>query len=166
MNNITSTPHLSTNNAIPAGVYDLDTLRTECKAIGVEPTRPNIRRIRRAIDLHQSGAVRLFGDPEADSFIVRSQTEDKSYIVLPHSGCNCPDAKRLSADFGEVDSYSASWERINQSQVRCKHEMAVALFKEQQADQAKFDQWADEQYAEIQEAEANAHTCYPECFPY
>ena len=139
-------PQVSSEIA-PIGVYDLDTLRNECKAIGIEPTRPNIRRIRRAIDLHQNGCISPFHNDDFDAFYVGSQTEaGKGYTVLPHSGCNCPDAQRLSQDFGEADSYSAAWNRINQSAVRCKHEMAVLLYKEQQAAQAEYDQWLCEQH--------------------
>ena len=158
MNGNTTHPQVSSEIA-PTGVYDLDTLRRECKAIGIEPTRPNIRRMRRAIDLHQHGAVRPFYSDKADGyFFVHSQNDsDTCYSVLPKSGCSCPDAKRLSEDFGEADSYSAAWTRINQSAVRCKHEMAVLLWKEQRNDQAQYDQWLCDQYEQEQARSAMIH---------
>lgn len=167
MNSNTSTPHLSTANAIPTGVYDLDTLRTECKAIDVEPTRPNIRRIRRAIDLHQSGAVEPFPN-HPNSFYVKSQTEaDKCYVVLKSSGCHCPDAIRMTEEFtGHPPTHpdGVSCRRISDSRIRCKHEMATMLFDEQRKDQEAMDTWADSHYAEIAEAEYNRFACYPEPF--
>lgn len=152
MNCSTSTQSVS----IPSGVYDLDTLKTECQALEIPATRPNIRRVRRAIDLHKSGAVRPFLSQTPDAFFVHSQTTDKCYCVLPHSGCDCPDAKRMNGD----DTYSASWQRIRNTRDRCKHEIAVLMYQEQRADQAKqpdtpadeaeYDAWLCEQYeAEI-----------------
>lgn len=44
-----NTQHTPQSTPIPTGIYDLDTLKTECETIGIEPTRPNIRRMRRAI---------------------------------------------------------------------------------------------------------------------
>ena len=154
MKDNTHHPNPSTPNAIPTGVYDLNTLQTECEAIGIEPTRPNLRRIRRAIDLHQHGCVKPFYNDEIDgAFYVRSQTEQgKVYSVLPHSGCSCPDAHRLNAEFGKLGSYTAAHTRIKQSTVRCKHEMAIMLWKERMADQAKYDAWLCDQYEAEQAA--------------
>ena len=130
-------PALHESSLIPAGVYDLDTLEAELRILNLPVTRPNIRRIRRAIDLHQNGAVRPFqATADADAFFVHSQNSDKCYSVLPYSGCNCPDAKRMNGD----ETYSASHQRINQTADRCKHEMATLLYKEQQANQANVDQ--------------------------
>ena len=132
-----TTPTLHESSLIPARVYDLDTLEAELRILDLPVNRPNIRRIRSAIDLHQNGAVRPFqADTTADAFFVHSQNSDKCYSVLPHSGCDCPDAKRKNGD----ETYSASHQRINQTADRCKHEMAVLLFKEQRADQANIDQ--------------------------
>ena len=133
-----NTKHPTESSPIPTGVYDIDALQTECEMIGVAPTRPNIRRMRRAIDLHQSGAVRP--NPTHDIFFVKSQTDaDTTYCVMPHSGCDCPDAHRLNAEFGDKLSFQAAWMRINESQIRCKHEIAVSLWKEQRRDQEMCD---------------------------
>ena len=50
MNNST-TGRLLSSPIAPMGVYDIDRLRHECEAIRIQPTRPNLRRMRRAIDL-------------------------------------------------------------------------------------------------------------------
>ena len=140
MKYITPAPQVA--SPIPTSVLDIDTLKAELRILNLPVNRPNIRRMRRAIALHQSGAVRPFrATADADAFFVHSQTSDKCYSVLPFSGCNCPDAKRKNGD----ETYSASRERINETADRCKHEMAVLLFKEQIADQARVDQHEAEQ---------------------
>ena len=81
MKDNTHHPTPSTPNTIPTGVYDLETIKAECQAIGIEPTRPNLRRIRRAIDLHQHGCV----NPSSAKgiFTVKSQTDtDTVYVVI------------------------------------------------------------------------------------
>lgn len=170
MNGNITHPQVSSEIA-PVGVYDLDTLRSECKAIGIEPTRPNIRRIRRAIDLHQSGAVEPWPN-HPDNFYVDSQTEaDKCYVVLRSSGCHCPDAQRMTEEFtGYPPTHpkGVSCVRIMDSRIRCKHEMATMLYQEQrrcQSEQAELDEWADERYAEIEAEEADRFACDPEHFP-
>ena len=45
-----NTNHTPQSTPIAMGVYDLDTLKAECETIGISPTRPTIRRMRRAID--------------------------------------------------------------------------------------------------------------------
>ena len=150
-----NTKHTNPSSIIPTSVYDLDTIKAECEAFGIEPTRPNIRRIRRAIDLHQAGAVKPFHHPDhQDYFYVRSQTEDKFYIVCPNTGCDCPDAQRMSAKHFEPDAFvwddsperdkwqtfTAARNRIADSSSRCKHEIAVMLWQEQQRVQALCDE--------------------------
>ena len=146
MNSSTSTPSVS----IPSGVYDLDTLKTECQALDIPATRPNIRRVRRAMDLHKSGAVRPFFASAAppNAFFVHSQTSDKCYSVLPHSGCCCPDAKRMNGS----DDYGAAWQRIRNTRDRCKHEIAVLLYQEQRADQEAYNDALCERYEAEQAA--------------
>ena len=93
-----TTPKLPIASGIPAGVYDLDTLKTECHAIGIEPTRQNLRRIRPAIDLHQAGAVssQVSGiHHDGRFYAVRSQTTDTIYevsIIDGETACDCPDS--------------------------------------------------------------------------
>ena len=143
-----NTNHTPQSSTIPTGVYDLETLKAECHAVGIPPTRSNLRRMRRAIDLHQSGAVKPFyNDQSNNCYFVKSQSKHKFYCVMPHSGCDCPDAKKLSETHApDTFAYDAAWRRINQSNDRCKHEIAVMLYKEQLADQAEYDEWLCEQY--------------------
>ena len=130
-----TTPKHPPASPIPTGVYDIDTLEAELRILNLPVNRPNIRRMRRAIALHQNGNVRPFqADTTDDAFFVHSQNSDKCYSVLPHSGCNCPDAKRKNGD----ETYSASHHRINQTDDRCKHEIAVLLFKEQRRSEAEY----------------------------
>ena len=134
MNHSTAPTPNATEIGIATGVFDLDTLRAECHALGLPTDRPTLRRVRRAIDLHQHGAVKPFHNDGFDAFFVQSQTQaGKGYTVLPHSGCSCPDAKRLTDEFGDPNTYTAQWTRIKKSAVRCKHEMATMLYKAQQA---------------------------------
>ena len=105
MNHSTAPTPNTTEIGIATGVFDLDTLRAECHALGLPTDRPTLRRVRRAIDLHQHGAVKPFHNDGFDAFFVQSQTQaGKGYTVLPHSGCDCPDAKRLTDEFGEPNT--------------------------------------------------------------
>ena len=152
MNSNIITPQVSSEIATPGNLQhtpkciDLYIVENHCFQIGVEPTDDNLRRMRRAMDLHQKNAVRPFhSDQTPDAYYVRSQSEEKFYIVLPHTGCDCPDAHRLNGS----GSYSAAWERINQTGIRCKHEMTVELFKKAE------DEKADDEAILHTEAEAN-----------
>jgi len=141
-----NTKHTNPSSVISTSVYDLETLKSECEAIGIETTRPNLRRMRRAIDLHQHGCVK----PSRASgiYTVESQTEpDTFYVVIDENGCNCPDAKRMDVEFDPQPPHTlGGFLRHRDSMIRCKHEIAVMLYKEQLADQAKYDQWLCEQY--------------------
>lgn len=155
MKHNTNQPTESNANAIPSGVYDVDTIRTECEIIGIEPTRPNIRRMRRAIDLHQAGAVNP--SPSATGiYAVQSQTEaDTIYVVIEENGCNCPDAKRMDTAFDPQPPHTlGGYLRHRDTMIRCKHEIAVMLWKEQQSDQAMI--------ARLEEEEADRFVCLPE----
>ena len=96
-------------------------------------------RYKKAVALHDTGAVRPFfvelinGNDNPDYFYVMSQSnEEQAYCVLPHSGCDCEDARRMNFQFdGEGSPYLAARKRISESDVRCKHEIAVMLYKEQ-----------------------------------
>lgn len=152
MKDNTHHPTPSTPNAIPTGVYDLNTLQTECEAIGIEPTRPNLRRIRRAIDLHQHGCVKP--SSAQGIYTVKSQTDpDTVYVVIDENGCNCPDAKRMDTKFDPRPPHTlGGYLRHRDTMIRCKHEIAVMLYKEQLADQAKYDAWLCDQYEAEQAA--------------
>ena len=124
MKYITPAPQVA--SPIPMGVYDLDTLKTECHAIGIEPTPQNLRRIRPAIDLHQAGAVssQVSGiHHDGRFYAVLSQTTDTIYevsIVDGETDCDCS----VGTDHQNL----------------CEHQMAVMLHREQRRDQATVEQ--------------------------
>ena len=95
----------------PAGVYEIDKLRIQCRAIGVTPNRPNIRRCRRALDLLNYGSVTFdCSDQDFEFYWVKSRTyPDTVYRVRKngHLECNCPDASKGN---------------------QCKHQIAVLLY--------------------------------------
>ena len=95
----------------PAGVYDIDELRLQCRMIGVIPKRSSIRRYRRALDLLNHGSVMFdCSDQHFDFYRVNSQTyPDTVYHVRKNGSveCNCPDALKGN---------------------QCKHHMAVLLY--------------------------------------
>ena len=95
----------------PAGVYDTDELRIQCRSIGVTPKRSNIRRCRRALDLLNHGSVTFdYSDQDLNFYWVNSQTyPDTVYRVCKngHLECDCPDALKGN---------------------QCKHQMAVLLY--------------------------------------
>ena len=163
-----NTKHTNPSSTIPTGVYDLDTIKAECQRFSIEPTRPNIRRMRRAIDLHEQGCVK----PSSASgiYTVQSQTNPETiYVVIDENGCTCPDAKRMDVDFDEQPPHTlGGFLRHRDSIQRCKHEIAVMLYKEQLSDQAKYDQWLCEQYEAEQAASDDSLVHYdPEVdFPF
>ena len=118
---------------IPTSAYASEILIAEAGLLGIDPTDENLRRVEKGIALHKHGMVHQ--SPQSELFYVRSQVEYyRMYVVLPYSGCHCMDAKRLNAEFGRADSYNAGWDRIQNSTQRCKHEIAVALYKTEKED--------------------------------
>ena len=97
----------------PTGVYDVDQLRLQCRAIGIIPNRPNLRRCRRAIDLlNHGGVIYRLQDQDFDFYWVESQTyPDLVYSVRVDrhfcTECDCPDASNVN---------------------RCTHQIAVILY--------------------------------------
>lgn len=115
---------------IPTKVMTIEDIKAECVKIGVEPSRPNIPRVRRAVAIFESGAVEHI---ENRTYAVRSQSDtSQTYTVQPDHeiGCDCPDAKN-------------GWE--------CKHQFAVKLHEYQEAENA----YCAEKEREIEEYEAN-----------
>ena len=110
MNSNTNPPPVSRDVA-PAGVYEIDKLRIQCRAIGVIPKRSNVRRCRRALDLLHHGSVTFdYSDQDFDFYWVNSQTyPDTVYRVRKngHLECDCPDALKGN---------------------QCKHVMAVLFY--------------------------------------
>ena len=106
-------------------VYDLDTLKAEAQYLGIPPTRPNIRRIRRALDIVDNDKVRLL-DTIVDVRIyeVRSQTRPLVHLVVANDDnrCTCEDARKHRNFTG------------------CKHDIAVRLFEDRQFDEAIIDE--------------------------
>lgn len=136
-------------------VYTLESLIDSCKVHQIHPSRQNVRRMRRAIDLHKTGAVRPLAPPEVTTedflnhFHVRSQREEKFYSVFPRVGCSCPDAANLSEEFalGE-EPREAALQRISSSNIRCKHEIAVLLFLEDARMKAEVEEYERRQVTE------------------
>ena len=127
MKSTTPAPSVS----IPQGVYDLETLKTECDALVLQPTRPNIRRVRRALAIVDTpNAISNLAnfDDGMKLYSVQSQSHpDSSYIVRSHGTYEC-----TRPDYGKGNI--------------CKHSMAVQMHEERLTDQAKYDEWLCEQY--------------------
>ena len=134
-----------TSVSIPSGVYDLDSLKSECQALEIPPSRPNIRRVRKALDIVDAPDAITNVANFADSrlYLVRSQTRaDSSYYVQSTDEtveCTCPDSAKGNA---------------------CKHRFAVRLYEERLADMAKYDQWLCEQYESQKAAEDDSLVHY------
>ena len=116
---------------IPTGVYDLETLRAEARHLNITPTRPNIRRIRRAFDLVENHRVRLadrFGHVRI--YEVGSQTRDLVHLVVVNGDnrCTCEDARKRPDFTG------------------CKHSIAVQIYEEWMADYEEYLNWLDERH--------------------
>lgn len=98
----------------PTGVYDVDELRTQCRAIGITPQRSNMRRVRQALDLLKHGSVAFdHSDYTHEFYWVDSQTQPDTVYRVRKNGrleCNCSDASQGN---------------------QCKHQIAVLLFNEQ-----------------------------------
>ena len=117
--------------SIPTGVHDLESLKKECQVLGIPPSRPNIRRVRKALDIASAPDaitnVANFSDNRL--YLVKSQSRaDSSYYVQSNPEtvqCTCPDSAKGNA---------------------CKHGFAVRIHEERLADMAKYDEWLCEQY--------------------
>ena len=121
-------------------VIDVDVLKQECKHLGLPPSRGNIRRVRRAFDLFQSGYARLqadFGDEQI--WLVMSQNDPGEVYTVRRNGdiqCTCPDYQK--------------------HEDLCKHGLSVLLTEESERDNAMVAQW--------QAYESDRLACYPEPF--
>ena len=113
------------------GVYDLESLQAEARHLNINPTRPNIRRVRRAFDLVENHRVRRidrFGDVRV--YEVGSQTRDLVHLVVANGDnrCTCEDARRHPNFSG------------------CKHSIAVRIYEERMADYDAYLGWLDERH--------------------
>ena len=120
-----------TDVSIPTGVHDLESVKKECRLLGIPPSRPNIRRVRKALDIVDAPDAITNVANFADSrlYLVKSQTRaDSSYYVQSTDSqveCTCPDSAKGNA---------------------CKHGFAVRLHEERLADMARYDEYLCEQY--------------------
>ena len=124
MNDSIFTPPVST--PISTGVYDLDTLQSECRFLGIPATRPNVRRVRRAFHLVENHRVRLvdrFG--KIRIYEVDSQMRDLVHLVVANGDnrCTCEDARKRQDFTG------------------CKHSIAVRIYEERIADYDSYLDW-------------------------
>ena len=127
MNSTILTPPVSI--PIPTRVYDLDTLQAEARHLNLTPIRPNIRRVRRALDIVENHRVRLldrFGKTRI--YQVDSQTRDLVHLVVANGDnrCTCEDARKRQDFTG------------------CKHSIAVRIYEEWIADYDSYLQWLGE----------------------
>ena len=132
LNYTTPTLHESTPNyPLPkkGTVYDVETLKSECVALSIVPSRPNIRRVRRAFDLVDNHHVRNIDTAgHVRIYEVGSQTRDLVHLVVANGDCRCTceDARRR-ADYTD-----------------CKHSLAVQIYEERMLDmEAYFAQMED-----------------------
>ena len=114
---------------IPTRVYDLETLQAEARHLNLTPIRPNIRRVRRALDIAENHRVRLldrFGKTRI--YQVDSQTRDLVHLVVANGDnrCTCEDARKRQDFTG------------------CKHSIAVRIYEERMADYDSYLQWLGE----------------------
>ena len=113
------------------GVYDLEFLRAEARCLNITPTRPNIRRIRRAFDLVENHNIRQidqFGHVRI--YEVGSQTRDLVHLVVANGDnrCTCEDARKHPNFTG------------------CKHSIAVRIHEERMVDYESYRQWLEERH--------------------
>lgn len=113
---IPQAPASSQINFAAPKVYDIENLRDEARTLGISPTRPNIRRIRRALDLLEKDSVRLLGK-EGHARIYEAHSQNRQnhihlVVAADKTRCTCEDA------------------RYNPN--NCKHSLAVRI-KERQA---------------------------------
>lgn len=112
----------------PSQAYTIEELADESLRLNLNPTRPTIRRVRRAVELAQTGAVSFAKHAdEGRIYRVHSQTTDEIYTVTAPSVdlpvtvgecyCTCPDS--------------------NVKQNICKHSIAVVMFEEFERDRAE-----------------------------
>ena len=129
MKSTTPAPSVS----IPQGVYDLETLKTECDALVLQPTRPNIRRVRRALALVDTpNAISNLAnfDDGMKLYSVQSQSHpDSSYIVRSHGTyeCTCPDygkgnicTLRSGNRWNAIHQLNSYRLKLNASRKRCR----------------------------------------------
>ena len=110
-------------------VYDVQTLTSECVSLQIVPTRANIRRVRRALDIVDNHRIRKIETAGvARIYEVDSQTRDLVHLVVANGDCrcSCEDARRRQDFTG------------------CKHSIAVQIYEERMLDMQNYFTWLDE----------------------
>lgn len=100
--------------------YSKDDLIAGCNFIGVAPSPPNMRRIRRAMNIFNAGAVHFTSSNGDQCYMVQSESDNNRFYLVQGLDmrsltCECPD-------------HLNGWE--------CKHIFAVRYFDEQRREQA------------------------------
>ena len=139
---------------IPTQVFDIEDLQRECFSFDIQPTRSNIRRVRKALTIVDApNAIQnLANFTDEHIYSVQSQRcTDTRYIVRSNneSGVEC-----TCMDYAQGNI--------------CKHSLAVRIYEERLEDQAKYDAWLCEQYEQEQAVIDNSLAQYdPEVdFPF
>ena len=122
-------------------VHDIQTLTSECVSLQIVPTRANIRRVRRALDIvdnHRIRKIETAGTTRLSPrgvtvriYEVNSQTRDLVHLVVANGDCrcSCEDARRRRPDF-----------------TGCKHSIAVQVYEERMLDLESYDECLDERH--------------------
>ena len=110
-------------------VYDIQTLKSECVSLQIVPTRANIRRVRRSLDIVDNHRIRKIETAGTTRiYEVNSQSRDLVHLVVANGDrrCSCEDARRRQDFTG------------------CKHSIAVQVYEERMLDLESYDEWLDE----------------------
>ena len=116
-------------NPTEGSVYDVQTLISECVSLQILPTRANVRRVRRALDIVDNHRIRKIETAGATRlYEVNSQSRDLVHLVVANGDCrcSCEDARRRQDFTG------------------CKHSLAVQIYEERMLDLESYDEWLDE----------------------
>ena len=101
--------------------YSKDDLIAGCQFIDISPSPPNMRRIRRAMNIFNAGAVHLIQNGKGNQiYAVQSESDSTHFYAvqgkdMEHLTCECPDT---------LNGFE------------CKHVFAVRYFGEQRREQA------------------------------
>ena len=126
----THNPQEETPTPTPTIVIDVETLKDECRRHNIIPSRPNVRRMRRAIELVDAGHITIV----KGSFFrrVQSLTSDKIYTTT-RTESNCANAAK-----GSLCKYSMGV-RVVESRAEEMARDQVLLDKMEAERSARFD---------------------------
>jgi len=101
-------------------VFTLEELHAEAVSLEIPPSRPNIRRVRRAIEIARTGSAGFQKhDDRGRVWSVPSQSSDEIYEVI------IPSVDLILSP----DEFLCSCDDAAQKQNTCKHAMAVAMLE-------------------------------------